>query len=286
MHDWAEWPGQDFQDTVQLPTPSHPSPWIRDILLHTCLQHAKVCRNIVWCWDEVTCCAANTDTTKAAWHSTWTFALSCPLAETSYLHTAWHRCSHRNSRALISLIYERFPFPASQSHGNTNPLDDLVALWHTSRLHEPAADRQITTALIHSFVSTDESCLLGVNSDPPSWSPLLALQPIVLLKGMFGEISLDHLPSGNFWGGRGCHHSPSIFLPPNPSIKEMGISHHLMQVEQAAVHPDQPLTVWYVMLWCTWYLQVLHLLLFPVCSYYSLVATDMADRPQQVLKEY
>lgn len=55
--------------------------------------------------------------------------------------------------------------------------------------------------------------------------------------------SPDHLPSGNSWGGRGCHHSPSIFLPPNPSIKEMGISHHLMQVEQAAVHPDQPLTV-------------------------------------------
>lgn len=135
------------------------------MLLHTCPHHAKVCRNIAWCWDQVTCCAANTNTTKAAWHWTCALALSCPLAETSYLYTAWHRCSQRNSRVLISLMYERFPLPASHSHGNTNPFDDLMALWHTSRLHEPAADCQIGTAPIHSFVSTDAYCLLGENTD-------------------------------------------------------------------------------------------------------------------------
>lgn len=63
-------------------------------------------------------------------------------------------------------------------------INGLVTLqYYTNGLHEPAAaDHQIRTALIHSFTDIDVSCLLGVSTVPPSWSPHLSLQPALLLK--------------------------------------------------------------------------------------------------------
>lgn len=100
------------------------------------------------------------------------------------LHCLTQTFSEKQSTACLSHIWIASLSCLTEPWQTQKSINDLVVLWYyTNRLHEPAADRQIRTALIHSFINIDASCLLGVSIVHLSQSPLLS-PPLVLLKGL------------------------------------------------------------------------------------------------------
>lgn len=120
-------------------------------------------------------------------------------------------------------------------------------------------------------MNTDVFCLLGVSIVPLSWSPLLSLEPAVILRKYGTSWEIPHcLSSKNIWGGRQCYYSPSKyyhkgegnFSPPEAEIAVF-----------IYCAPDGPsLQVPIVSDGKTHVTQVLHLLLFSHPSLHSPVS--------------